>query len=370
MALLVALAVSACTNPQKMVYKGQYDEAFYHCANKLSKTTKRKAKLVAPMHEAYNKAQERDLNNINRLRTESNDANWTVINDTYKKITVRQDRIRALTPLRDDDGKTYDVTYIDVNQGAAEAQQKAAAFHYERGAKFLQQAEGKQAGYVKSARDAVAEFEALKKINANYKDAEALSRKATDLATVNILVTLSDNSNSGQRFNAKTAVDSMLLAVVSADRWTKIDQQAQVGVVYEYDLIFMATKITVSDVASKDVTLQRTTNVDTTINNARQTVTVNATVIQRQQKQTYQIEGTWQVIDKLTNQTVCNTPVSRTWHYSQTSATFTGDRRALTKEDDEATKVSAQMPARELMLHRLFARAGEEIRNKCTWQKP
>lgn len=364
------LLFSACANPQKMVYKGQYDEAFYHCANKLSKTTKRKTKLVAPMHEAYKKAQERDLNNINRLRTENNDANWTIINDTYKKITARQERIRALTPLRDEDGKTYDVSYIDVNQGAAEAQQKAADFHYKRGLQFLQQAEPKGAGYIKIARDAVLEFEALKKINSNYKDTEVLLQKASDLASVQILFTLSDNSNSGQRFNTKTAVDSLLKSVASADRWTKIDQQAQSAVQYEYDLIFIATKIYIAPVINKQISHQRRTSVDTTINNARQTISVEASVIHHENRQNCQIEGTWQVIDKANNQTLCNVPIAYTWLYIQTSATFTGDRRALSAEDDQYTRTNTQMPSREQLIYRLFARTGEEIQSKCSWRKP
>jgi hypothetical protein len=368
--LCVSVAFQGCSNPQKMINKGQYDAVVIKISDKFKKSLKRKPQDCGYLENAFGRANNADMTRINQLKAENNDANWTTINDLYKKVNARQERIAPLLPLKDDLGQTYNFTIVDVNQGKVESQQKAAEFHYNRGVEFMTEAQKMTPNqYYLRAREAYAEFDAVRKVNANYKDNAVLMRQAQELGTINILATYSDNSNSGQNYNKKNMQDS-IFGGYKADTWTKIDFASRPNINYQFDLIFIINKIVVSEISTKDNSLPRTVNVDTTINNVRSTQTVNATVIQRQQRQSLRIEGTWQVIDKLSNTVYCNQSIVKTYIHTHTSATFTGDRRALTKEDDEAVKTPATFPSRESLIFKLAAQVREEIRAQCTWQIP
>lgn len=369
MAVFALLLMQACANPQKMIYKGQYDAVVIKISDKFKKSTKRKPENCGYLQDAFTRANNGDVAAIDQLKAENNEANWAKINDIYKKIVARQQRVSPLLPLKDGNGKSYDFAIIDVTLARIESQQKAAEFHYGRGTAFLEQANKQESNYQRAARDAYAEFDAVQKLNSNYKENAKLLAQARELGTINILATFSDNSNSGQSYNKNSMMDSIFYNY-RGDTWTKLDYAARPNVKYHFDLIFMASKLQTSDISSKDITNARTVNVDTTIANVRQTQTVNATVITRAQRQSILMEGTWQVIDKTSGALLCNQNIIRSYVHEHKSATFTGDRRALTAEDLAATKNTATFPPRATVFLYLATQTRLEIARVCQWQKP
>lgn len=368
-AFFALLLTQGCSNPQKMINKGQYDAVVIKISDKFKKSLKRKSENCGYLQDAFTRANNADMAAIEQLKAENNEANWTKINDIYKKITARQQRLSSLLPIKDSNGKSYDLAIIDVTLARVESQSKAAEFHYNRGVAFLEQANKQQSNYQSAARDAYAEFEAVQKVNSNYKENAKLMAQARELGTINILATFSDNSNSGQSYNKNSMMDSIFYNY-RGDTWTKLDYAARPNVKYHFDLIFMVSKLQPSDISAKDITNARTANVDTTIANVRQTQTVNATVITRAQRQSILMEGTWQVIDKTTGALVCNQNIVRNYVHEYKSATFTGDRRALTAEDLAATKNTATFTPRATVFLYLATQARFEIARLCQWQKP
>lgn len=368
-AFFALLLTQGCSNPQKMINQGQYDAVVIKISDKFKKSLKRKPENCSYLQDAFTRANNRDIAAIEQLKAENNEANWTKINDIYKRITARQQRLSSLLPIKDSNGKSYDLTIIDVTLARVESQSKAAEFHYNRGVAFLEQANKQQSNYQSAARDAYAEFAAVQKVNSNYKENAKLMAQARELGTIHILATFSDNSNSGQSYNKNSMMDSIFYNY-RGDTWTKLDYAARPNVKYHFDLIFMVSKLQPSDISAKDITNERTVNVDTTIANVRQTQTVNATVITRAQRQSILLEGTWQVIDKTTGALVCNQNIVRNYVHEHKSATFTGDRRALTAEDLAATKNTATFTPRATVFLYLATQARFEIARLCQWQKP
>ncbi len=104
--LLPALSLLvSCGNAKKIaenISQGHYDHAIDMAVKHLAKkrNTKSADKYALLLHEAYVKANERDLREIKRLQAEKYPERWEKIYQHYVALMDRQDKIRPLLPLR------------------------------------------------------------------------------------------------------------------------------------------------------------------------------------------------------------------------------------------------------------------------------
>ncbi|MFN9680534.1 MAG: hypothetical protein ACK56V_02870, partial [Bacteroidota bacterium] len=95
----------SCTSIEKLVDSGQYDKAIYYATNKLSGAKVNKVEYVKGLETAFKKATEKDMTYIDKLKNEGNPESWETILSIYNIISDRQEQIRPLLPLTDENGK-------------------------------------------------------------------------------------------------------------------------------------------------------------------------------------------------------------------------------------------------------------------------
>ena len=102
--LALFLIVSACgvRQTRDLVTSGDYDSAIRNAIDGLrgNKNAKGKQDYVYMLEEAFAKAKERDLRNINAWFKDANPQNLEKIYDTYVQLNSRQENIRPLLPLK------------------------------------------------------------------------------------------------------------------------------------------------------------------------------------------------------------------------------------------------------------------------------
>ncbi len=135
------ITIASCTTPRKLIEQGHYDQAIEKLIKSLQGKEKKSPKKVRLLELAFNKAQERDVEEINRLMFEGKDENWPQIYDIYDRIDRRQKRIRPLVPLVDKKGREAKFSFLlnlkDLNTAKHNAKEKAIQYLYTHAEELL-----------------------------------------------------------------------------------------------------------------------------------------------------------------------------------------------------------------------------------------
>ena len=189
--LVITFLISSCNTIEKMVQKGQYDEAFTYSVNYMRRAKKRKLKYVKAMEESYRRLNERDLATIERLTKSYSASDWEVAINFYDRINNRQRLVSGLIPLTSKEG--YTATF-DINNFSEDVQQlhvKLADFYYKRGSNLLKGYSTKDKG---AARQAFRMFGRCRKHIPNFKDVRLRMKDAKEKGIVHIAVEYIDAS--------------------------------------------------------------------------------------------------------------------------------------------------------------------------------
>jgi hypothetical protein len=191
--LILAIALlPACRSSQKMIESGNYDAAIDFCVQKLRGKKKKKVEYVKGLETAFQKANARDLANIDRLKLQAREENWEQIHNLYKGIERRQNKIRPLTPLRASNGHTARFAFIDVSREENESREQAAAFLYTKAENLLERG---RRGEKLAARDAYYTLRDIeKKYYKTYRDKDRLMREAQNWGTSFVLFGIQNQS--------------------------------------------------------------------------------------------------------------------------------------------------------------------------------
>ena len=130
----------SCTSIEKLVDSGQYDKAIYFATNKLSGAKVNKVEYVKGLETAFKKATEKDMTYIDKLKNEGNPESWETILSIYNIISDRQEQIRPLLPLTDENGKKANFLFVNTNDLEKEAKEQTINFLYSSAKDFLQEA--------------------------------------------------------------------------------------------------------------------------------------------------------------------------------------------------------------------------------------
>ena len=100
---ILFLALSSCgvKTTQSLLSDGNYDAAIDRAVEALrtKKDSKGKQDYVFLLEEAFAKAKDRDLRDLEMMTKEANPANAERIYNTYLQLNNRQEKIRPLLPL-------------------------------------------------------------------------------------------------------------------------------------------------------------------------------------------------------------------------------------------------------------------------------
>ena len=182
------LILGSCTSVQKLVDKGEYDEAIYLAADKLAGQKNPKTKHVKALEEAFEKVNALDMDRMAYLKAKNDPAQWDAIFNIALKIEKRQNRISPFVPLISKDGYPAYFNFANVQRMKLEAGEKASDYHYITALSLIEKAKVTQNKL--TARKAFDHLESIRRYYHSYREMASLTEEARHLGTTYVLVKL------------------------------------------------------------------------------------------------------------------------------------------------------------------------------------
>jgi len=337
----------SCTSIEKLVETGQYDKAIYYATNKLSGAKVNKVEYVKGLETAFKKATEKDMTYIDKLKNEGNPESWETILSIYNIISDRQEQIRPLLPLTDENGKKANFLFVNTNDLEKEAKEQTINFLYSSAKDFLQEARSSKDRI--PARKAYESLLKLKNYAARFLDVPQLEREARELGTTKILVNVQNYSQAV--FPAGLEDEILRLGFRDLDReWQKFDAYPERNREYDLGITLILSNVQVSpgSVSEKSFSekkeipdgfqyaLDEKGNVkkDTAGNDIKlpKTKVIEAQILEVFQSKSAGLSGRLEVMDLHTKGVRESRDINTVAIFENRASSFKGDERALTED--------------------------------------
>ena len=346
-ALLLVFLMNACVSPQKLVEKGNYDEAIKVAVKRLSGKKNKKVKYVQALELAFAKANTKDLAEANQLKNFNRPQNWVRVLDIYEQIKWRQNKIQPLLPLIDKEGIKANFRFVRVEGLIEDAQNKTVEYYYNDGKRLL--AAAKKNKDKIEARKAHAEFSKIKDYRRGYKDADKLAREAFTLGTTHILYDVRNESNLAL---PKAMLNDLKRINVKAMQgpWQVYHVGSTSNIKMDYRIVMNVTNAIVGESLVKEREYEESKTVidgweyvlDDRGNVAKDTlgndlkvdrkVIVKARILEIYQHKTATISARIDILDDNRNELVDSHYLTSDAVFENYASTFQGDKRALSKD--------------------------------------
>ena len=337
----------SCTSVEKLVDSGQYDKAIYFSTNKLSGAKVNKAEFVKGLETAFKKATDRDMAFVEKLKNEGNPESWETILSVYATISNRQESIRPLLPLTDENGKKANFLFVNTNDLEKEAKEQTINFLYSSAKDFLQEARStKDRIPARKAYDALLR---LKNYSARFMDVPQLEREARELGITKILVNVQNYSQAV--FPAGLEDEILRLGFRDLDReWQKFDAYPEKNREYDLGITLILSNVQVSPgavseksfIEKKEIPdgfqylLDEKGNVkkDTAGNDIKlpKNKVIEAQILEVFQSKSAGLSGRLEVVDLHTKGVRESRDINTVAIFENRAASFKGDERALTED--------------------------------------
>lgn len=327
---------------QSMLSNGDYDGTIYRATEALNtnKNSKGKQDYVYLIEEAFAKAKERDLRDIEMLQKDGNPANYEKIYNTYLQLNNRQEKIRPLLPLSLlKEGRNAHFPFDDYSTQIVKSKESLSKYLYDNSKNLMKQNDKM------SFRKAFDDFAYLEKINPGYKDVSKMMNEAQYKGTDYVSVYTKNET----QMVIPTRLQSDLLDFSTFgldDKWTVYHSNRQKGVNYDYGLIVNFRQINISPEQIKEREFTKEKQVadgkkpllDTNGNQVKDEKgnvvmvdnmkTVKATIYEFKQFKACNITAKVDYIDFKTNQLIDTFPISSEFIFEYIYANYNGDKNA------------------------------------------
>lgn len=342
--LLLLIFVYSCgvKQTQSMLSDGDYDGAINRAAEglKTNKNAKGKQDYVYLMEEAFAKAKERDLRNIDMLAKDANPANFEKVYNTYLQLNNRQEKIRPLLPLKLlKQGRDAYFPFEDYSAQIVNSKNALSKYLYDN-SKLLLKTSDKM-----SYRRAYDDFAYLESINPGYKDVKQLMDEAQFKGTDFVNVFTKNETN--MVIPVRLQNDLLDFSTFGLnDKWTVYHNNRQKGVTYDYGLIVNFRQINISPeqikekefIKEKQVKDGTKTLVDANGNVVKDSLgkpikvdnfkTIRANIYEFRQFKACQVTAKVDYVDFRTNQLIETFPLTSEFNFEYIYANYNGDKRA------------------------------------------
>lgn len=342
-ASILLLSCNSARSIEKSISSGNYNAAISDALNKLRTNKEKKPNFIYLLKSAYDKANTRDLNNIELLKAENIPANSLRILETYKALNSRQEAVRAVLPLYAD-GNEIKFNIRNYTNDLVSSKSEASAFLYEE-AKGLLNSPNKL-----DARSAYEDFEFIESINPNYKDVRALMTQAYNKGTDYVIVSIQNQTN---QIIPRRLEDYLLdFNTYGLDKfWTVFHSEPQKNLPYDFAMQLKLVRINISpeQVSEKEILREKsivdgwTYKLDGNGNVMKDSIgndikidkiiDVRARLFHYRQFKTTQVIAAVVFQNLNNNQILDNFPIDSQFVFENFFATFRGDERALLQED-------------------------------------
>ncbi|WP_291285214.1 hypothetical protein [Flavobacterium sp.] len=341
---ILFLTLSSCgvKTTQSMLSDGNYDGAIDRAVEALrtKKDSKGKQDYVYLLEEAFAKAKDRDLRNLELMIKEANPINAERTYNTYMQLNNRQEKIRPLLPLQLlKQGRSATFQFDNYTNQIISSKIALSRYLYENASALLK-SKNKM-----DFRKAYDDFFYLESISPNYKNTKKLMDDAQFKGTDFVDVYATNETN---MVIPKQLQDDLLDIKTYGlnDKWTVYHSFRQKGVVYDYSLIvnFVQINISPEQIKEKEFIKERQIKdgVKTLLDSRGRPVkdslgkevkvdnyrTLRANVYEFRQFKSCQVTAKVDYVDARTNQLVQSFPVSSEFIFENVYSTFKGDRSA------------------------------------------
>ncbi len=347
LSVLLSLLVSCSGRKQieKALHSGNYDQAIEDALRKLdnNKDKKRKQDYVVMLEDAYYKAVERDLNDINHLKKDGNPEHYKAIYERYLDLNARQEAIKPVLPLQIG-GKTLQLTFNDYTDEIIASRNNVSDHMYDKGLTMLE-SENKQ-----TIRKAYDVFKYIERINPNYENTRDLMQEAHQRGTDYVFVSIENKTN--QIIPRRLEDDLLNFDTYGLDQfWTVYHANLDNTIDYDFAMTLQLKQINISAdelhekqlLKEKQIVdgwkyqLDEAGNVvkdslgnDVKIDNI---INVRARYFEFSQFKSTQVIGKVVYTDLKNNQTLDAFPIDSEFVFENRYAIVRGDERALDRKD-------------------------------------
>jgi hypothetical protein len=375
--LILLILLSSCGKRQtrEMLTSGDYDNAIQNAVEGLrgNKTAKGKQDYVYMLEEAFAKAKERDLRNINVWFKDANPQNLEKIYNTYVQLNSRQESIRPLLPLKLlKEGRNAIFPFDDYSDQIVSSKNALAKYLYDNSKALLI---NKDKNVLRRAYD---DLVYLKNLSPGFKDTDKLIEEARFKGTDFVSVYTKNETN--MVIPVRLENDLLDFSTLGLnDKWTVYHSNRQKGIDYDYGLVVNFRQINISPEQVKEKELQKEklikVGVKNLLNANGQVVrdslgnpikvddmrTVRATVYEFAQFKACQVTAKVDYIDFRNNQLLQTFPLESEFVFNHMYSRLKGDKRACEQEYyPNFERRAVPFPSNEQMVYD----TGNDLKNK------
>ena len=375
--LSILLIIYSCgvKKTQSLLSDGNYDSAINRAVDALrtKKDTKGKQDYVYLLEEAFAKAKDRDLRNIDMLAKDANPGNLEKIYNNYLQLNNRQERIRPLLPLQLlKEGRNAYFPFDNYTDQIINSKNALSKYLYDN-AKSLLKSNNKM-----DFRKSYDDLGYLESINPGYKDVKNLMNEAQRKGTDFVSVYTKNETN--MVIPVRLQNDLLDFSTFGLnDKWTVYHSNKQKGISYDYGLIVNFRQINISPEQIKEKEFIKEKQIKDgvktlldprgnvvkdslgrpiTIDNFK---TIRVDIYEFKQFKSCQVTAKVDYIDFRTNQLIEAFPISSEFVFENIYSTYNGDKNAC---DDNYmpyfSKRAVAFPSNDQMVYD----SGEDLKAK------
>lgn len=375
--ILLAIIITACGsgNVEKLISNGNYDAAINKSISKLrtNKNAKGKQEYVYLLQEAYAKANERDLTQINRLLKEANASNFESVYNLYLNLQSRQDKVRQILPLKlINEGKEAVFAMNDYTDEIISSKNGLSSYLYANSIKLL---ESKNKIDIRQAYD---DLLYLDKLNPNFSDVRKKIDEAQFKGTDFVFVSTKNETNTV--IPVRLEDDLLNFGTYGLnDKWTVYHNKKQKNINYDFGMLVNFRQINISpeQIKEKEFIKEKQVKdglknlVDNNGNVVKDSLgkvikvdnfkTIRVNIYEFRQFKTVQVTAKVDYVDYRTNQLIESFPLASEFVFENIYSTFNGDKNACEPEYYEYfDRRAVAFPSNEQMIFD----SGEDLKNK------
>jgi hypothetical protein len=342
LALFILVTACGIKQTRELLTSGDYDGVVRNAVDGLqgNKNAKGKQDYVYLLEEAFAKAKERDLNDINAMFKDANPRNLEKIYNTYVQLNYRQEQIRPLLPLKLlKEGREAKFTFDDYTDQIVSIKNALSKYLYDNSKTLLIT---KDKLTIRRAYDDLMYLESL---NPGFKDTAKLIDEAKAKGTDYVSVYTKNETN----LVIPIRLENDLLDFSTYglnDKWTVYHSNRVKGIDYDYGLIvnFRDIKISPEQIKEKQFEKEKQIKdgqknlVDAQGHVVKDSLghpikvdnmkTIKVSIYEFSQTKACQVTAKVDYINFKTNQLIDTFPLSSEFVFTNVYANYRGDKRA------------------------------------------
>jgi hypothetical protein len=342
--LVLFLIISSCGVKQtrELVTSGDYDAAIRNSVDGLqgNKNAKGKQDYVYLLEEAFAKAKERDLHDVEGWFKDANPRNLEKIYNTYVQLNYRQEQIRPLLPLKLlKEGRDAKFPFDDYTDQIVSSKNALAKYLYDNSKALLVT---KDKMTIRRAYDDLVYLETL---SPGFKDTAKLIEEAKAKGTDYVNVYTKNETNMVIPMRLENDLLDFSTYGLN-DKWTVYHSTPVKGIDYDYGLIVNFRDINISPEQQKEKQFEKEKQIKDGVKNLLDAQghvvkdslghpikvdnmkTIKISIYEFSQIKSCQVTAKVDYVNLKSNQLLETFPLASEFVFSNVYSSYKGDKRA------------------------------------------